>query len=112
MTIQLSSGSLLQLLALSGLLSDELMKDVAKRFSSVGNAFNSVSTQDILIWLLKKKLITPWHAEKLVQGRFRGFFLGDYKLLHRVARGGMSTIYAAEDKQSGDVQGGFTICRF
>ena len=103
MTIQLASGSFLQLLALSGLLSDEQMTDVTKRFSSVGNSSDGTSTQDILIWLLKKKLITPWHAEKLVQGRFRGFFLGDYKLLNRVARGGMSTIYAATHKQTGAI---------
>ena len=103
-TIQLSSGSFLQMLALSGLLSDEQLKIVQKRFSSVvGSAPVEVSTQEIMIWLLKRKLITPWHAEKLIQGRFRGFFLGDYKLLNRIARGGMSTIYAAEDKQSGEI---------
>ncbi|MBC7964960.1 MAG: serine/threonine protein kinase, partial [Fuerstia sp.] len=103
-TIQLSSGSFLQMLALSGLLSDEQLKIVQKRFSStVGNTAADVSTQEIMIWLLKRKLITPWHAEKLIQGRFRGFFLGDYKLLNRVARGGMSTIYAAEAKQSGEI---------
>ncbi len=103
-TIQLSSGTFLQMLALSGLLSDEQLKIVQKRFSStVGSAAADVSTQEIMIWLLKRKLITPWHAEKLIQGRFRGFFLGDYKLLNRVARGGMSTIYAAEAKQSGEI---------
>lgn len=102
MTIQLSSGSFLQLLSLSGLLSDEQMKDVTKRFPPAVNGVDDASTQDILIWLLRKKQITPWHAEKLVQGRFRGFFLGDYKLLNRVARGGMSTIYAATHKQSGE----------
>ncbi len=103
MTIQLSSSSFLQLLALSGLLSDEHMEDVTKRFSCDGSGSDGESTQDILIWLLRKKLITPWHAEKLVQRRFRGFFLGDYKLLNRVARGGMSTIYAAMHKQSGEI---------
>lgn len=102
MTVPFSSSSFLQLLSLSRLLSAEQMKDVLERFSSVGNATESAPTQDVLIWLLKKKLITPWHAEKLVQGRFRGFFLGDYKLLNRVARGGMSTIYAAVHKESGE----------
>ena len=103
MTIPLSSSSFLQLLALSGLLNDEQMKDVAKKFPTAGGGSDGAPTQEILIWLLKKKLITPWHAEKLVQGRFRGFFLGDYKLLNRVARGGMSTIYAAIHKQSGEI---------
>ena len=104
MTIQLSSSSFLQMLALSGLLSDEQMKSVEKRFSAgVGRTTADVSIQEIMIWLLKRKLITPWHAEKLIQGRFRGFFLGDYKLLNSVARGGMSTIYAAKDKLSGEI---------
>ena len=103
MTIQLPSRSFLQLLAQSGLLDDEQLQEVAGRFSSEGSGAASAAKQEILIWLLKKKLITPWHAEKLVQGRFRGFFLGDYKLLNRVARGGMSTIYAAIHKQSGEI---------
>ena len=104
MTIQLSSGSILQMLAASGLLNSDQMTIVRKRFSStVGNAPTDVSAREIMIWLLKQGLITPWHAEKLIQGRFRGFVLGDYKLLNRVARGGMSTIYAAQDKKSGEI---------
>lgn len=103
MSIPLSPSSFLQMLALSGLLSDEHLKIVENRFSEAGGAPGDISTQEILIWLLKKKLITTWHAEKLIQGRYRGFFLGDYKLLNRVARGGMSTIYAAENKESGEV---------
>jgi len=104
MTAQPSLTSFLQMLALSGLLSREQMTVVEERFSTVaGDRSADVSPQEIMVWLLKQKLITPWHAEKLLQGRFRGFFLGDYKLLNRIARGGMSTIYAAEDRQSGAV---------
>jgi serine/threonine protein kinase len=104
MAIQPSSGSILQILAASGLLRSEQMAIVRKRFSSSDeNVPTDVSAQEIMTWLLNRKLITPWHAEKLIQGRFRGFFLGGYKLLNRVARGGMSTIYAAEDIQSGEI---------
>lgn len=75
MTIQLSSDSFLQMLAASGLLSSKQMTRVQKQFSaSVGNARSAVFAQEIVVWLLKRKLITPWHAEKLIQGRFRGFF--------------------------------------
>ncbi|HQZ67926.1 MAG TPA: serine/threonine-protein kinase, partial [Planctomycetaceae bacterium] len=102
MTIQLSSNSFLQMLAQSQLLRDEQMKTVEKRFSA-DNGGTNASTQDIMVWLLKRHLITPWHAEKLIQGRFRGFFLGSYKLLNRVARGGMSTIYSAEEKETGEI---------
>jgi serine/threonine protein kinase len=101
MITQLSSTLFLQFLGLSGLLTSEQMAIVDERFPSPTNESSAdVSAQNIMIWLLKRKLITPWHAEKLIQGRFRGFFLGNYKLLNRVAKGGMSTIYAAEDQQS------------
>ncbi|MCA9008265.1 MAG: serine/threonine protein kinase [Planctomycetaceae bacterium] len=104
MTTQLSSSSFLQMLAHSGLLTNEQMKNVETRFSSItSHVSGDVSPQAIVIWLLQRKLITPWQAEKLIQGRFRGFFLGTYKLLNRIAKGGMSTIYAAEHAQSGEI---------
>lgn len=104
MTTQLSSSSFLQMLAHSGLLTNEQMRNVETRFSSItSHVSGDVSPQAIVIWLLQRKLITPWQAEKLIQGRFRGFFLGTYKLLNRIAKGGMSTIYAAEHAQSGEI---------
>jgi serine/threonine protein kinase len=104
MTTPLSSTSFLQMLAQSGLLNSEQMTFVERRTLSItSDTFADVSAQEITIWLLKRRLITPWHAEKLIQGRFRGFFLGDYKLLNRVAKGGMSTVYAAENRKSREV---------
>ena len=46
--------------------------------------------------LLQAKLITPWQQDKLEKGFFEGFFLGKYKLLDHLGRGGMSTVYLAE----------------
>lgn len=104
MTTHLSSSSFLQMLAHSGLLKNEQMRHVESRFASMtSHVSGDVSPQAIVIWLLQRKLITPWQAEKLIQGRFRGFFLGAYKLLSRIAKGGMSTIYAAEHTQSGEI---------
>ena len=92
------------MLALSGLLNSEQLRFVEERTLSItSDTLADVSAREITIWLLKRRLITPWHAEKLIQGRFRGFFLGDYKLLNRVARGGMSTVYAAENRQSREI---------
>jgi serine/threonine-protein kinase len=42
------------------------------------------------------KLLTRWHCEKLLQGRYKGFFLGKHKLLGHLGTGGMSTVYLAE----------------
>lgn len=100
MSIQLSANSFLQMLARSELLNDEQLRSVEKQFAG---SSETVSANQICDWLLKREIITEWHAEKLLQAKFRGFFLGSYKLLRRVARGGMSTIYSARHKQTGDV---------
>jgi eukaryotic-like serine/threonine-protein kinase len=42
------------------------------------------------------KLLTRWHCEKLLQGKYKGFFLGKHKLLGHLGTGGMSTVYLAE----------------
>lgn len=46
--------------------------------------------------LLDAKLLTRWQCNKLLEGRSRGFFLGNYKLLDHLGTGGMSAVYLAE----------------
>lgn len=46
--------------------------------------------------LIDKKLITQWHAESLLRKKYKGFFLGKYKLLSHIGTGGMSSVYLAE----------------
>jgi serine/threonine-protein kinase len=44
----------------------------------------------------KKGLLTEWHTDKLLAGKYKGFFLGKYKLLGHIGTGGMSSVYLAE----------------
>ncbi len=46
--------------------------------------------------LENKGLITAWHSEKLMAGKYKGFFLGKYKLLGHIGTGGMSSVFLAE----------------
>jgi eukaryotic-like serine/threonine-protein kinase len=46
--------------------------------------------------LQQEKVITRWQTEKLLQGKYKGFFLGKYKLLGHIGSGGMSSVYLAE----------------
>lgn len=46
--------------------------------------------------LISRGLITRWQAERLLEGRYKGFFLKQYKLLSQLGRGGMSAVYLAE----------------
>ncbi len=46
--------------------------------------------------LVSQGLVTEWQCAKLLEGRYRGFFLGKYKLLDHLGSGGMSSVYLAE----------------
>jgi eukaryotic-like serine/threonine-protein kinase len=46
--------------------------------------------------LQKHEVVTRWHCEKLLQGKYKGFFLGKHKLLGHIGSGGMSSVYLAE----------------
>ncbi len=50
----------------------------------------------------KEGLLTDWHIEKLLGGKYKGFFLGKYKLLGHIGTGGMSSVYLAEHIRMGD----------
>ncbi len=50
----------------------------------------------------KVGLLTDWHIEKLLAGKYKGFFLGKYKLLGHIATGGMSSVYLAEHTRMHD----------
>jgi eukaryotic-like serine/threonine-protein kinase len=41
-------------------------------------------------------VITRWQSEKILQGKYKGFFLGSHKLLGHLGSGGMSSVYLAE----------------
>lgn len=47
--------------------------------------------------LVERSLVTRWQADKLLEGRHKGFFLGKYKLLGHLGTGGMSSVYLAEN---------------
>ena len=41
-------------------------------------------------------VVTRWQCEKILQGKYKGFFLGKHKLLGHLGSGGMSSVYLAE----------------
>lgn len=47
-------------------------------------------------YFVEKKYITTWHREKILQGKYKGFFLSKYKLLGHLGTGGMSSVYLGE----------------
>jgi serine/threonine-protein kinase len=51
--------------------------------------------------LVREGLLTRFQAERLLEGRYRGFFIDQYKVLEILGVGGMACLYLALDLRSG-----------
>jgi serine/threonine-protein kinase len=77
-----------------GLIDGELLKKHLKEMKESGPPLDD--PQSIADEFVKRNLLTRWQADKLLQGRHKGFFLGKYRLLSLLGAGGMSSVYLAE----------------
>ena len=85
--------------------SSKLVEEVLAKFREAGarSTFRLPSRVEKLSSLLVRQgLLTDWHVEKLLAGKYKGFFLGNYKLLGHIGTGGMSSVYLAEHTRMGD----------
>jgi serine/threonine protein kinase len=53
--------------------------------------------------LVRDGVITHFQAEQFLQGKFRGLIVGQYKILERLGKGGMATVYLCEHPEYGRV---------
>lgn len=61
--------------------------------NSSGRLPSAEQMTDILV---EYGLLSRWHCDKILEGKYKGFFLGKYKLLEHIGTGGMSSVYLAE----------------
>src|SRR5262249_1535996 len=59
------------------------------------------SPRELANLLVAAALITQFQAEQFLQGKWRGFHIGKYKVLERLGAGGMGTVYLCEHPMVG-----------
>lgn len=91
---KLTAESFLNLVKQSGLVSVDQLKKLLSEYQEKGVKLGEPA--EIAEELTRRSLLTKWQATKLLQGKHKGFFLGKYRLLDLVGKGGMSSVYLAE----------------
>lgn len=100
-----SAKSFLRLLEKSGIVDKEDLKPAILSINEKRRQTGDVITApSFASHLIESGLITEWHSEFLLSGKYKGFFLGKYKLLGHLGTGGMSKVYLAEHKISGQLR--------
>ena len=94
-----SAKSFLSLLEKSRIVADDSLKSALSDLADIADG-GKVNTEKLATHLVDSGLITKWHVDKLLDGKYKGFFLGKFKLLGHLGTGGMSSVYLAKHKVS------------
>lgn len=92
----MSGDQFVDLLRRSKLVEPEQLDAVLEGWLSERTDGLSADSEALIQHLIARQVITNWQADKLRAGRYRGFFLGRYKLLQQIGAGGMSRVFLAE----------------
>ncbi len=86
----------LELLRRSGLVEKDRLQSVIAAVKRRAASGSPVEVDAVIQSLVEADLVTRWQCDRVLEGRYRGFFLGKYKLLDHLGSGGMSKVYLAE----------------
>lgn len=87
----MTRAALIELIGKSRLFSEAEIAQLLQISSSLPE-----EPQEFLDHLIKRGLLTRFQAEQLMLGRHKGFFLGKYKILYPLGRGGMGAVFLGE----------------
>ncbi len=93
---EISSEKFLRMVAKSGLVESSKVDEMEEKIRAKCQGELPKDSRVVAKAFKRKGLITDWHIEKLLGGKYKGFFLGKYKLLGHIGTGGMSSVYLAE----------------
>lgn len=92
-----SSELFLEALTKSGLVTPRQIEQVTGQFD-VGEVPDAAQLAQAFV---REGLLTSFQVERLLSGRFRGFFVDRYKVCEILGAGGMGWLYAAVDQDTG-----------
>jgi len=95
---KLSVDTFLEYVQRSGLVGDDELAASLQRFDAAHGGTRPEDAVAVAEHLIGEQLVTKWHCDKLFDRKYRGFFLGNYKLLGHLGTGGMSSVYLAEHR--------------
>src|SRR6476469_437245 len=93
---KVTTNKLVDLLRRSNLVDEVKLTSFLERAQREHPEANLEDQNKLADLMIAEGLITRWQADKLLQGKHRGFRLGKYKLLGQIGKGGMSSVYLAE----------------
>ena len=93
-TAKISGETFLSLLRQSALIDIDQLRRLWKEVQEGG--IDATDGAAIAEEFVRRGAITRWQADKLLQGKHKGFFIGKYRLLSHLGKGGMSSVYLAE----------------
>jgi serine/threonine protein kinase len=98
MAVPVTSDELLEKVRKSGLVEEGVLEEYLQTQMDAG-AWPE-EPKAALEMLRRAGMITAFHASHLIQGRYKGFNFGHYRVLEPIGSGGMSTVYLGENRET------------
>jgi serine/threonine protein kinase len=96
MASELPVTALVDLIRKSGVVEDKVLDTYLKKLAEKGPL--PATAIDLARGLVRDGVLTKFQAEQLLQGRWRRFIIGKYKVLEPIGAGGMGSVFLCEHK--------------